>query len=212
MSTTAKKPTVRGVRYTDAQKKEVVDFALSYNAANGRGGQSKAAEKFNISQITVASWLKADGAPASGKKIGSKNAKAPKVAKASKAPKSAKAGKSRAGSRYTPEQKQEVVDFVSGYNAANGRGGQSKAAEKFSVSPLTVMAWLKGAGIGKLSKKDLKAAKAPRALRGSKTVASNGVAMNAKLSSLLSLSNEIAKVEANLASLRSKFSSLKASL
>jgi len=48
MSTTAKKSATKGVRYTDAQKKEVTDFVTTFNAANGRGGQSKAAGKFNI--------------------------------------------------------------------------------------------------------------------------------------------------------------------
>ena len=81
MSTTAKKSAVKGVRYTPAQKKEVVDFATGYNAANGRGGLSKAAEKFNGSQITVGTWLKAAGAPAPGKKTAGKVAKAPKALK-----------------------------------------------------------------------------------------------------------------------------------
>ena len=85
MSTTNKSASSKGVRYTDAQKKEVVDFATSYNAADGRGGQSKAAEKFKISQLTIASWLKGSGAK--------KAAKAPKAAKASKAAKAPKTAK-----------------------------------------------------------------------------------------------------------------------
>jgi hypothetical protein len=230
MSTTTKNKTSKGVRYTDAQKKEVIDFALSYNAANGRGGQSKAAEKFKISQITIASWLKAAGAPA---KKAAKTAKAPKAAKApkvAKAPKAAKApkvakvakssGKGRIGTRYTAEQKKEVTDFVASYNAANGRGGQSKAAEKFSVSPLTVMAWLKASG-GKAKVKKA-------ATKGSKSVApgkktkvaksakptNSPVASNfdVKLSSLLALSKEITRAEAALAQLNAKFKALKASL
>lgn len=102
MSNTTKNASTKGVRYTDAQKKEVVDFASSYNAENGRGGQSKAAEKFNISQLTIAGWLKASGAPSSKKTKApkaEKAAKPAKVAKTTKAPKSA--GKSKAGSRYT---------------------------------------------------------------------------------------------------------------
>src|SRR6478672_5597990 len=163
MSTTAKKSAVKGVRYSDAQKKEVVDFVTSYNAANGRGGQSKAAEKYKISPISVGVWLKGAGAPAPTKKAPlkvAKAAKAPKAAKvvkAANAPKTAKAKKSKAGTRYTPEQKQEVVDYVASYNEANGRGGQSKAAEKFNVSPLTVMAWLKASGAPKAAKKGGKA-------------------------------------------------------
>jgi hypothetical protein len=229
MSTITKKKTTKGVRYTDAQKKEVVDFILSYNAANGRGGQSKAAAKYKISQITIASWLKAAGAPAPQTATATevkapkatkapKAAKTPKAKKAPKAKEAAKApkaaAKSKAGTRYTDEQKKEVTDFVASYNAANGRGGQSKAAAKFNVSPLTVMAWLKSSGgkgvAKKVSKKAAKVAKAPKAAKATKSNASGS--FDAKLSSLLALSKEIAKAEAALAQLKSKFSSLKASL
>ncbi len=214
MSTTSKKASTKGIRYTDAQKKEVVDFATSYNAANGRGGQSKAAEKFGISQITVSTWLKSTGAPAPKTK---KAAKAPKAAKAAKAPKAKKsAGKSKLGSRYSDEQKKELTDFVTSYNAANGRGGSSQAAKKFGVSPLTVVAWLKAAGVkgssNKVAKKASKAAtaKAPKAAKKANAAASGG--FSAKLSSLLALSGQIDKAEAELADLKAKFSSLKASL
>jgi hypothetical protein len=222
MSTTTKKLAPKGVRYTDAQKKEVVNFVNEYNVANSRGGQSKAAEKFNISPLTVAAWLKSSAAPkakANKKAKAVKSAKAPKAAEApktTKSPKAAKAGKGRVGTRYTDEQKKEVVDFAVNYNAANGRGGQSKAAAKFNISPLTVMAWLKSAGVKGASKKAAKATKlvkttkAAKPAKAAKTVVSSG--MNAKLSSLLELSNKISKTEAELASLKSKFNSIKASL
>ena len=45
MSTKNKKSAPTGIRYTDAQKKEVVDFVAQYNSANGRGGQSAAASE-----------------------------------------------------------------------------------------------------------------------------------------------------------------------
>lgn len=248
MSTTTKKTTPQGVRYTDAQKKEVVDFILSYNAANGRGGQSKAAAKFKISQITIASWLKAAGAsaPKTGTETkapkataapktakaakatkATKSAKAPKAAKAKKAAKAPKAaGKSKVGTRYTDAQKKEITDFVASYNAANGRGGQSKAAAKYNVSPLTVMAWLKAPGGKTAAKKTVKkgvryvapgkAAKAAKAAKVSKATkapkASVSGSFDAKLSSLLALSKEIAKAESALAQLNAKFKSLKASL
>ena len=226
MSTTTKKTSTKGVRYTDAQKKEVVDFAVNYNAANGRGGQSKAAEKFMISQLTVATWLKASGAPAPKSGGAVKAAKAPKAAKAAKTPKAPKAekapkaqGTNKLGSRYTDDQKKDLTDFVVAYNAANGRGGSSRAAKKFGVSPLTVIAWLKAAGVqgsaNKGAKKAAKAApaKAPKAAKTAKKV--NGVSsggFSAKLTSLLSLSGLIDKAEAELAELKAKFSSLKASL
>lgn len=209
MSTTTKKTSTKGVRYTDEQKKEVIDFAVNYNAANGRGGQSKAAEKFNISQLTVATWLKAAGA--SGKA-----AKAPKAAKAAKeskakAPAAAKGGRGKK-SRYSDEQKKEVTDFVVAYNAANGRGGASTASKKFGISPLTVVAWLEAAGVsskgsGKKAAKPVKAAKAPKA-----AVARVSGGTNATLTSLLALSTQIDKAEAELAQLKSKFATLKASL
>ena len=232
MSTTIKKTSTKGIRYTDAQKKEVIDFATSYNATNGRGGQSKAAEKYGISQLTVATWLKASGAPKAATKSAApkaakaakapQTAKATKAAKAAKAPKAAKtAGTSKLGSRYSDEQKKELTDFVASYNAANGRGGSSQAAKKFGVSPLTVVAWLKAAGVkgssNKVAKKASKAAPAKKAAKAAKAAKKvNGTAsdgsFSAKLSSLLSLSGLIDKAEAEISLLKSKFDSLKASL
>lgn len=135
MSTTPKNAATKGIRYTDAQKKEVMDFVVSYNAENGRGGQSKAAEKFKISQLTVATWLK--GGASSKAQKAAKSAKAPKTAKTPKVTKAP--ANSKLGSRYSDVQKKEVTDFVVEYNAANGRGGPSKASKKFSISPLTVV-------------------------------------------------------------------------
>lgn len=208
MSTKTKKASVRGVRYTDAEKKAVVDFVAEYNAANGRGGQTKAAEKFGVSQLTVMAWLKGAGKP-------KKAPKAAKVAKAPKAPKAAKVAKAatgKAGVRYTAEQKKEVVDFVASYNVANGRGGQSSAAAKYGISPLTVMAWLKNSGISGGAKKGKapKAAKAPAVAKAA--APSVSVGFDAKLSALSALSKEIAKTEADLASLIAKFNAAKAAL
>lgn len=207
MSTTPKKKSAKGMRYTDAQKQEVVDFVSSYNTTNGRGGQSKASEKFNVSQLTIAGWIKGKGS-----KPAAKVAKAPKPAAVAKPAKSA--GASKVGTRYTPEQKKEVVDFAVEYNAANGRGGQSKAADKFGVSPLTVMAWLKNAGASKPARKSdvkpVKVAKAAKAVKGAKR--SSGDDFDTKLSSLQALRKEIARAESELAKLNSRFDSLKSSL
>lgn len=70
--------TKKGVRYPDEFKKEVVDFVNSYNETNGRGGQNQAAKKFNLSVLTVSSWLKAAGVNSPGRKSLAK--KATKVA------------------------------------------------------------------------------------------------------------------------------------
>ncbi len=200
MSTTAKKGE-RGVRYTDAKKKEIVDFVVEYNATNGRGGQSTAAEKFLISPLTVAAWLKAAGVrKGKGKGKGKAKSQAPKTAP--------KLGKNKPGTRYTAEQKQEVVDFATSYNAANkGRGGQTKAAAHFQISPLTVVAWMKAAGVRPGSKKD----------GGRKIVTRLGKAtisgdFDSKMSALMALRKQIGRAESDLAQLLSKFEALKTSL
>ena len=59
MSTNTKKSSSKGKRYTDAEKKEIVSFVEKVNAEKGRGGQSAAAKKFGISQLTISSWLRA---------------------------------------------------------------------------------------------------------------------------------------------------------
>jgi transposase-like protein len=201
MSTTKKKA-VQSIRYTDAQKKEVVDFVTSYNKANGRGGQSQAASKFKMSQITVASWLKAAGASKAPKP-----AKAVKVAKPVKATAAKKAAnKAGAGTRYSAEQKAEVLAFVASHNAANGRGGQSTAAAKFNISPLTVMAWLKKSGAPKASK----AIKSVVVVKATTAPAPQG-SINSKLSSLLSVIAQISKTEVELAHLKAKAASIQAS-
>lgn len=173
MSTKKKKTPATGVRYSDAQKKEIVNFVSQYNSANGRGGQSAAATKFKVTPLTISGWLKAAGAKPPGKKKIQKAAKvAKKAAKVAKkaAKKAAKGGKGKKGIRYSPELKQQVVDFVTSHNAVNGRGGQNQAAKKFKLSVLTVASWLKAAGAKKPSRKKI-TAKANKVAKGAKKVA-----------------------------------------
>jgi transposase-like protein len=99
------------------------------------------------------------------------------------------------GKRYTAEEKSKIVTFVESYNASNGRGGQSAAAKKFGVSQLTVSSWLKGAGVS---------------ARSSKASSKGGI--QGKLSALLTLGQDIAKLEKELGAKRAKFDSIKASL
>jgi transposase-like protein len=75
------------------------------------------------------------------------------------------------GVRYTPEQKKEIVEFVQQYNEANGRGGQSAAVSKFKVTPITIGAWLKAAGVSKKKGKPAKAAKAAKPAKAMKKAA-----------------------------------------
>jgi transposase-like protein len=80
MSTSKKKNTVRGKRYSAEEKSKVVSFVQEFNAANGRGGQSGAAVKFGISQLTISSWLKSAGISWRGKGSGGKGSMQNKLA------------------------------------------------------------------------------------------------------------------------------------
>lgn len=98
------------------------------------------------------------------------------------------------GKRYTPEEKSKVVAFVTEHNAANGRGGQSAAAAKFGISQLTIASWLKNAGLKGGGKSGIK-----------------GSVQN-KLSTMLTLGQEIEKLERELKAKQDQFGALKASL
>jgi hypothetical protein len=141
MSTKKKKTAPTGVRYSAKQKKEVIDFVKAYNSTKGRGGQSAATRKFNITPLTISGWLKAAG-------VKSPQRAARRIAKPATSLRG-RTGSSKKGVRYSPERKQEVVDFVNAHNAKNGRGGQNQAAKKFKLSVLTVSSWLKAAGVRK---------------------------------------------------------------
>lgn len=213
MSTKNKKVAPTGIRYTDAQKQEIVDFVAKYNADNGRGGQSAASKKYKVTQLTIAGWIKSLGGKSSAKAkpaaakpaAASAAASAPapaKLARDEKVVRLAKPapGKSSKGIRYTPAQKQEVIDFVTSYNAANGRGGQSHAAKRFGLSVLTVSSWLKSSGA--------------KIRKGKVSFVNAGIspALTAKVQNLISLGEEIRKVEAELQTLRAKYESARASV
>lgn len=83
MSTKNKKAAATGIRYSDAQKKEVVDFVAQYNSSNGRGGQSAAAKKFKVTPLTVATWINKFGTQ--GKSAASSPSQASLLAKLAKA-------------------------------------------------------------------------------------------------------------------------------
>lgn len=207
MSTKSKKAKSVGVRYTPEQKKEIVEFVQQYNEANGRGGQTAAVSKFNVTPITIGAWLKAAG-------VSKKKGKAPKAAKAKKPAKAKKAagkakkgpkkGSKGAGKRYSSAEKQEVVDFVNSYNAANGRGGQSEAARKFNISILTVSAWLKKSGV--------KVAKGAKGAAGRKASAAAPAGLTSKVAKLIEMSDRVRKAEVELEKLRAGYESLKAAI
>lgn len=99
------------------------------------------------------------------------------------------------GKRYTPEEKNKIIAYVQDYNASNGRGGQSSASKKFGISQLTISSWLKSGGKGSKAKKSHP--------KGS---------IQSKLTTMVSLGEEIEKLESELEKKRDQFNSLKASL
>lgn len=104
------------------------------------------------------------------------------------------------GKRYTAEEKSKIVSFVESHNTANGRGGQSTAAKKFGVSQLTISTWLKGAGkTGRNSKADIK-----------ESIGKGSI--QSKLAALLTLGQDISKLEKELSVKNAKFNSIKAAL
>lgn len=60
--------------------------------------------------------------------------------------KKASANKAK-GKRYSAAEKAKVLAMVEKVNAEKGRGGITAAAAKFGVTPLTISAWLRNAGI-----------------------------------------------------------------
>ena len=55
------------MRYDDKKKAEVVAFVKKHNEENGRGGQTAAKEKYNISPISIANWMTKAGEDLPGK-------------------------------------------------------------------------------------------------------------------------------------------------
>jgi transposase len=55
-----------GMRKTFSSEKraEILAYIEKYDAKKGRGGQSAAAKKFNVSRVTIINWLKGTAAPA----------------------------------------------------------------------------------------------------------------------------------------------------
>ncbi len=125
------------------------------------------------------------------------------------------------GKRYSPEEKQKIIDFIEEHNAKHGRGGQTRAGEEFGVAQLTLASWLKG-GAKKTGKKAAKkgAKKAAKKAAAGKAVAESpaatavtvGGSLQSKLAKLLELDKSIATAEASLADMKRQFDTLKNSL
>ena len=140
--------------------------------------------------------------------------------------------KSNKGKRYTAKEREEILAFVAEVNEAKGRGGQSAAAAKYQVSPLTIGNWVKQSGAAPKAKapkvKAVKAAKPAKAkpAKAPKVKAARAAKAPAKapakaggassfasnLRRLADLHDQIQKSEGELAKLRSEYTSLKGKL
>lgn len=48
----------KGKRYSDSEKRAVLDYVEGVNAERGRGGVTAAAREFGVSSLTIAGWIK----------------------------------------------------------------------------------------------------------------------------------------------------------
>jgi len=134
--------------------------------------------------------------------------------------------KSNKGKRYSAKEREEILAFVTSVNEAKGRGGQSAAAAKYQVSPLTIGNWFKKSGAAPKAKapkaktvkvkapkanapkvKAVKAAKAP-----AKTTTIGGSSFAANLRRLADLHDQIQQAEGQLDKLRAEYGALKGKL
>lgn len=122
--------------------------------------------------------------------------------------------------RYDQKTKDEVVAFITKHNEENGRGGQSAAAAKWNLNPITVKSWMENAGVaspGKSSKKKKKVAgTAKRTGKAGKAetadtaaVAKKPVAAPRSVSAAL---KRMMAIQEQIGDLQSEYQSLKASL
>lgn len=81
MSTNKNVNAAKGRRYSEKEKAEILAYVDKVNGEKGRGGQSAAAKKYKISQLTISSWIKGSGAV--GGKGGANGALGSKLAKLS---------------------------------------------------------------------------------------------------------------------------------
>lgn len=112
--------------------------------------------------------------------------------------------------RYTTEEKQEILDFIS----SQGRGGQSAAVKKYGVTAATISNWKKKLK-GGAPTKAAKPAKATRKAGVGKTgrkAASNGTDSEKALATLNKVHGELAAARSRVAELEAEFEAAKAAL
>jgi hypothetical protein len=117
--------------------------------------------------------------------------------------------------KYDQSTKDEVVAFVTQYNADNGRGGQAAAAKKWDINPITVTSWLNKAGAkpGRKKSKKAAAAKGKRAYAPRKTSGKKaGRRPRAAIGGPSDILQRMIAIQNEVASLKAEYEKLKGSL
>jgi len=52
---------MKRIRYSNREKKEVVDFVRQYDRKNGRGGKAAAKKKFGVGAASIRKWCVEQG-------------------------------------------------------------------------------------------------------------------------------------------------------
>lgn len=108
--------------------------------------------------------------------------------------------------RYDQKTKDQVVAFIKAYNDENGRGGQSAAAKKWKLNPITVKAWMGKAGLvspGKSAKKKSSGGRKPQAATRQTSKAKTG-SLSGVLTRMAGIQDQIASLQVEYDSLKSK--------
>jgi transposase-like protein len=101
------------------------------------------------------------------------------------------------GRRYTPQEKREILEFITQYNSQHGRGGATAAMKKFGISQPTLSLWINNSG------GDGDPGGTPPHGSGAKTKL---------LHQLVEIDRQMARKRAELESLEMQFSKLKSQL
>jgi transposase-like protein len=205
----ANKTNRTGKRYSAQEKQEIIDSVHRHNSEHGRGGATAAAAKHGVSTLTISNWMKAAGASATPRKKKESKSKTSAASNEDKSSGNISGGVS--GRRYTPEEKNEVIDFVHQFNSENGRGGATAAANKYGVSMLTISNWMKAAGSPAKPGRKVKGAKSSgrsaNPQKATKTTASTG---DSDFSGRVSVLNRLAALDRQIASTRKELEVLEA--
>jgi hypothetical protein len=103
--------------------------------------------------------------------------------------------------RYDQKTKDGVVAFIQKYNDENGRGGQSAAAKKYKLNPITIRAWMEKAGVASPGKSSKKAGRKASAAPSRKASAPKST--SAALKRMVKLQEQIEALQAEYDSLKS---------